>query len=171
MKVLRRGLPLIAALSFVLGTFVGASATSFSDLVTWDSFSGWVWDDEPFSYVHQLPQGTITSANLSLYGEMIQDGSIVHMTGTWDPERRTWSWNRSDLTILNFWNHQLLDVTVVPEGLGDDVNDFALHMISSELTGDYTPANGEVPEPNTLLLLGLGLMGMAGYGRFRMKKR
>jgi len=171
-KLLHVMVPIAFVSALILFSFGGAWATSFSDVLNWNPFTGWIWTDEPFTYVHDIPEGTINSAALSIYGEMVDDGSIVHLTGAWNPQSHTWAWNRSDLNILNFWNHKVLDVTVFAEGLPSNDYDFAFHMLSSELTGDYNPAStGEIPEPNTLLLLGVGLVGMAGYGRYRLKKK
>jgi hypothetical protein len=156
MLKMNRWLIACSALVLTLGLSGLAGATSFTDVITWDMFSGWVWNDEPFTYVHDLPEGTINSASLSIYGELVNDGSIVHLSGTWNQFDGSWTWNRSDLTILNFWNHEILDVTLFADDISGDPYDFALHMLSSELTGNYssTPPP-EVPEPNTILLLGM----------------
>ena len=164
---------LLIILCFIVSSFPGvAGATSFSNIITWDLYTGWVWNDEPFTYVHDLPEGTINQASLSMYGELIDDGSIVHMSGSWDPISGAWNWNRNDLVVLNFWNHKILDVTLFADELAGDSYDFAFHMLSSELTGDFSSSQGpDVPEPNTLILLGAGLVGLAGYGRYRMKRK
>jgi hypothetical protein len=163
---------MVTALLLVVSLTGTALATSFSNTIMWNMFSGWVWNDEPFTYVHEIPEGTINAASLSIYGELVSDGSILHMSGMWNPSVGRWMWNRNDIDVLNFWNHEILDVTIFADDLPGDPYDLSFHMLSSELTGDYSPAcPPEVPEPNTLLLLGAGLVSLAGYGRYRLRRK
>ena len=67
-----------------------------------------------------------------------------------------------DLTAwIQLQDTGLLDVTLSSTG-----GDFYFGSSKLTVTGDSAP----VPEPSTLLLMGIGLLGLVGYSRKRSKK-
>ena len=50
------------------------------------------------------------------------------------------------------------------------LNDTGNHWLVDDMSGDATGV-GPVPEPATILLMGLGLLGLVGYNRKRLIKR
>jgi hypothetical protein len=64
-----------------------------------------------------------------------------------------------------------IDVTLSPNlfsGLGDQIG---VHWASATCANDYINGTVPVPEPATMLLLGSGLIGLAGYGRKKFSKK
>jgi hypothetical protein len=66
----------------------------------------------------------------------------------------------------------------ISSGFGAGVNtlDFTVYNTEAptglrlEITGNANEAQSAVPEPSAMLLLGSGLVGLVGYGRWRFKK-
>lgn len=127
-------------------------------------------------YGHTLPGGLtvppdqILSAKLWIDGWLINDDDnaikIESPLLEWDP-LNNWSfltlgdnslYDLTDVSVTDFWNNSPLDVLI-------HANERVLRIDRSILMLDY---NSEVPEPTTLALFGLGLLG-AGVAR-RMKK-
>jgi hypothetical protein len=60
---------------------------------------------------------------------------------------------------------------LIYQDLTYNVSHFTSCGNGAELPVEYTNRKFETPEPSTLLLLGLGLMGIASYRRFKNKRK
>jgi hypothetical protein len=63
-----------------------------------------------------------------------------------------------------------IDVTLNPglfSGLGGEIG---LYWAAATCANDYVEGTAPVPEPATMLLVGFGLIGLAGYGRRKFKR-
>jgi len=127
------------------------------------------------NFTFDPPAGDLLSASLTLW---FRDDTF----GDWN--WRTWSFDSEYGVVFAesgyLWAGEIdtgsqmynLDLAFLSDGifgvtvasLGGD-----FYLGKSELTIDYNPA--PVPEPGTMLLMGLGLAGLAGYSRKRNQKR
>ena len=123
----------------------------------------------------------VTSARLEITGSQFMGfgADLVQFAGTYEWTQATgWHWVNNSTNVFNlgdvddyYWNQSAFEVAMTP------VFDLGVRVARSVLSIDYAPAGGvgeqfaAVPEPTTLLLVGFGIVGAAGYRRFRRMVR
>ncbi len=156
-------------------TYMYASVIYFYESVP-DGHLGGYWIgtgdglEDHLSWAHTLPRNLqvppdeILRAKLKIDGEFIDaTGNLVSIEGTWDwnPLEHRWADNTTyiltDVEEEGFWNGG---------SLGGDIwaSEYSLRIDEAVLMMDYAYA---IPEPASMLLFGLGLVGVAAYRRIR----
>ena len=113
-----------------------------------------------------LPSETVQIWTGFYDGNQLLAEQTYHLGSWWRGLRREYASLNIDLEtagVLTYLDDGLLDtIVLVPRALDWKINDIRLDQASLSAT--------PIPEPTTLLLLGTGLIGLAGIGRKRLKR-
>lgn len=188
-----------ALLSFSFIAACGISTAASADVITDTVASNpnlAITFTSPYTFTHDILDSgflvgtdTVTAANLSIkltddngneeYQFVVGAGQTISYTqanGLWkvannDSNGTTQLITLSATSITDLNTDGLLSVTVKSLNNGDNFF-FASSILSATVTkGEVTDPAGEVPEPTTVALVGLGLLGFAASRRKSAKSK
>ena len=185
---MKKILTFLCAVTLVLGLVGSASAISFTDTESLDVWLGgygqpnsgtYTWShDTPTDF--EVPYDVVNSASLAISASFVDANNetvsvegigqgTLRSTGSWDWALGWYGTSNLDIAdVFVTWNTG--DALYVALSYTETPWWNALHLNSSTFTLDYDDGTAPVPEPSTILLMGIGLLGLVGYSRKRSKK-
>ena len=187
---MKKFLMCLCAMMLVFGMVGSASAISFTDTQTLNKWLGGENQDDSGTYTwthntpanFEVPYDVVNSATLEVSASYVNAyNEKISVEGIYQGKLRdlTWSWVKKQgaqgstefdiADIFTTWNAgDSLNVTLAYREV-PRYNELLLE--SSTFTLNYDNASAPVPEPSTILLMGAGLLGLAGYNRKRLNKK
>jgi hypothetical protein len=183
---MKKYLGLLTSLLLFFFATGNAMAITFTDEQILHKLLGLGANSGEYSWSHEtpadleVPWDTVNSASLEVWAYLVDGNNDVVSVGTITgtlTNSLTWSWQTWSFadTHLNMdvaeafdpWSESILDVTLSWNESGC-LN--TLYLDRSLLTIDYDNGSAPVPEPASMLLLGTGFVGLAGFSRRKLKK-
>jgi len=146
--------------TFYIGSVTGTvSSATFRGqrFVSW-SDTGRTY--QPYSFFDVFTDPLTLNTNNGVNGSIFSDlGSGINY-GSYNLPVEFWS-NQTGIYILSLNSNAIADLNSAVAH-GDQY---------FSIGGTLTPSTPPIPEPGTLLLLGVGLVGLVGYGKLRLQPR
>jgi hypothetical protein len=164
---------MILALLFCASSAFGYSYSWTGTYDPADILIGGIWDKEIALNGFNQSTDTVTSAKFVFYlyddnNYDNQEKAVVRFS-SWNLDQQSWTIDALTSTAYEAqapWTVSLgaLDDGVTTFDLYADYGDFKFDKVVLCASGNREGAN-PVPEPATMLMIGLGLVGLAGFGR------